>query len=218
MIKSKANYHLCALIFLLCTLLVLLQTGSNLHASGKKQIEFAVDHPPYLEEFVLSSENGQIRLSVEVANPFDQEIKSLLLNGVSQNITLHTEVKVNKLNLFLINFNRTLGKKVHVHQIQYDNLKRVFIVSNNSTGKTRETTSYKEALEEAASFRDITLLTSAQLEENRSYQIETFCEIRKVRLPFHLEYLFFFLSAWDRKSNSYTIDIPERLLSETMQR
>ncbi|MBN2706652.1 MAG: DUF4390 domain-containing protein [Deltaproteobacteria bacterium] len=218
MIKTKANYFLCALIFLLCALLVLLQTGSNLHASGKKQIEFAADHPPYLDEFVLSSENGQIRLSVETANPFDHEIKSLLLNGVSQNITLHTKAKVNKLNLFLINFNRTLCTKVHVHQIKYDNLKRVFVVSKNSEGETMETTSYKEALEWAASFRDITLLTADQLEENRSYQVETFCEIRKVRLPFHLEYLFFFLSAWDRKSNSYTIDIPERLISETLQR
>ena len=70
----------------------------------------------------------------------------------------------------------------------------------------------------ATKFEDITLLQGNQLERDRDYQVEVRTEIRKVRLPFHLEYLFFFLSAWDRKSNNYTIDIPERLINEALKR
>ena len=84
--------------------------------------------------------------------------------------------------------------------------------------KPVETTSYKEAIKLATRFENITLLQGSQIERDRKYQVETHTEIRKVRLPFHLEYLFFFLSAWDRKSNNYTIDIPERLINEALKR
>ncbi len=191
--------------------------GSKLHAADKKQIEFAADHPPYLEDFVISSEKNRISFSLRVANPFDHEIKSLLLNGVSQKITLSIKVKVNRVYLFLVKFNREVKDITYTHKIKYDNLKKLFTVGITPGTKTVETTSYKEAIQLVTKFEDITLLQGNQLERDRDYQVEVRTEIRKVRLPFHLEYLFFFLSAWDRKSNNYTIDIPERLINEALK-
>ncbi len=206
----------------LLILTVSLQTGlpfeSKLYAADKKQIEFAADHPPYLEDFVMGSNRGKITLSLKVANPFDHEIKSLLLNGVSQKITLSTKVTANRFNLFLVKFNREIKNITYTHKIKYDNLKKLFTVSISPEENPIETASYKEAIQLATEFKNITLLRGNQLEPGRSYQVEARTEIRKVRLPFHLEYLFFFLSAWDRKSNNYTIDIPERLINETLKR
>ena len=208
------------LFLLLLTLSVqtALPLGSKLHAADKKQIEFAADHPPYLEDFVISSEKNRISFSLRVANPFDHEIKSLLLNGVSQKISLSIKVKVSRINLFLVKFNRKVKDITYTHKIKYDNLKKLFTVGRTTGTKTIETTSYKEAVQMATKFEDITLLQGNQLERDRDYQVEVRTEIRKVRLPFHLEYLFFFLSAWDRKSNNYTIDIPERLINEALKR
>ena len=206
------------LLLLIITTQASLPFGSNLYAADKKQIEFAADHPPYLEDFVMSSEKNKITLSLKVANPFDHEIKSLLLNGVSQKITLLVKVKMNKFNLFLVKFNREVKNITYTHKIKYDNLKKLFTVSRYPEAKLVETTSYKEAIKLVTEFKDITLLRGNQLERSRSYQVEARTEIRKVRLPFHLEYLFFFLSAWDRKSNNYTIDIPERLINEALKR
>ena len=187
-------------------------------AADKKQIEFAADHPPYLEDFVMGTTHGKITLSLKVANPFDHEIKSLLLNGVSQKISLSTKVNINKFNLFLVKFNREVKAAFYTHRIKYDNLKKLFTVSLSPGENPIETTSYKEAIQLATEFKNIMLLNEDQLEQNRSYQVEARTEIRKVRLPFHLEYLFFFLSAWDRKSNNYTIDIPKRLINEALKR
>ncbi len=208
------------LFLLLLTLAVqtALPLGSKLHAADKKQIEFAADHPPYLEDFVISSEKNRISFSLRVANPFDHEIKSLLLNGVSQKISLSIKVKVSRINLFLVKFNRKVKDITYTHKIKYDNLKKLFTVGRTTGTRTIETTSYKEAVQMATKFEDITLLQGNQLERDRDYQVEVRTEIRKVRLPFHLEYLFFFLSAWDRKSNNYTIDIPERLINEALKR
>ncbi len=191
---------------------------SKLYAAGGKQIEFAADHPPYLEDFIMRSEEGKITLSLRVANPFDHEQKSLLLNGVSQKIGLTVKVNVNRFNLYLVKFNRELKNTTYVHTIQYDNLKKVFTVTLAPAAPPRQITSYKEAVRLASVFKNIHLLSRNEIEPGRTYQVGTQAEIRKVRLPFHLEYLFFFLSAWDRKSNRYTIDIPDRLIQETIQR
>ena len=81
--------RLCLCLLLLAlSLQTALPLGSKLHAADKKQVEFAADHPPYLEDFVIGAERNKITLSLRVANPFDHEIKSLLLNGVSQKISL----------------------------------------------------------------------------------------------------------------------------------
>ncbi|MBN2706386.1 MAG: DUF4390 domain-containing protein [Deltaproteobacteria bacterium] len=206
-----------AIILLLLLLFAWLTGISKTCAADDRQIEFAADHPPYLEDFVVSARDHHVYLSVKVANPFDHELKSLILNGVPQNITVTISVKVNRFNLYLVKFNRTIASQSYTHTITYDNLKKLFTVTHDHPGKTFECASFKEALSYATSFTDMALLGARQLEKNRSYQVETRAEIRKVRLPFHLEYLFFFLSAWDRKSNSYTIDIPLRLLDQVDQ-
>ncbi len=197
---------------------VLLPNNSNLYASSKKQIEFAADHPPYLEDFIISTEEDSVCLSLNVANPFDHEIKSLLLNGVSQKISLTVKVSVNSFNLYLVKFNRTLSDNTYTHNIDYDNLKKTFTITMSAESKPTETTSYKKAVKIAAEFKDIVLLHKNQIDADRHYQVDAQTEIREVSLPFHLEYLFFFLSAWDRKSNSYTIDIPKQLLIENLKR
>ncbi len=191
---------------------------SNLYAGTKKQIEFAADHPPYLEDFIISAEGGSLCLSLNVANPFDHEIKSLLLNGVSQKISLTVKVSVNSFNLYLVKFNRTLSDNTYTHNIDFDNLKKVFTITLSPDSKPVETNSYKKALKIAAEFKDIVLLSKNQVNADRHYQVDAQTEIREVSLPFHLEYLFFFLSAWDRKSNSYTIDIPKQLLIDNLKR
>ncbi len=197
---------------------VTLLKHSNLYAGTKKQIEFAADHPPYLEDFIISTEGDSLCLSLKVANPFDHKIKSLLLNGVSQKISLTVKVSVNSFNLYLVKFNRTLSDNTYTHNIDYDNLKKLFTVTLSADNKQIETTSYKKALKIAAEFKDIILLNKNQVDADRNYQVDTQTEIREVSLPFHLEYLFFFLSAWDRKSNSYTIDIPKQLLIDNFTR
>ena len=196
----------------------LLTAKSKLYAAGGKQIEFAADHPPYLEDFIMRSDKGKITLSLRVANPFDHEQKALLLNGVSQKIGLTVKVNVNRFNLYLVKFNREIKNATYIHTIHYDNLKKVFTVALTPTAPPRQIASYKEAVKLASVFRNIHLLSRNEIEPDRNYQVGTQAEIRKVRLPFHLEYLFFFLSAWDRKSNRYTIDIPDRLIQETIQR
>lgn len=210
--KKPVTVRICLMMALFPFIIGLV--FSKTYAATNNKIEFAADHPPYLEDFVVSTSKRQILLSLKVANPFDHELKNLISNGVSQNITLNIKVKVNSFNLFLVKFNRTLSSNSYTHTITYDNLKKLFTVTAKDQGNPLQTPSYKEALRYASTFSNLGLLEEKQIEKDLSYQVETQAEIRKVRLPFHLEYFFFFLSAWDRKSNSYTIDIPTSLLNQ----
>jgi uncharacterized membrane protein YgaE (UPF0421/DUF939 family) len=206
------------LLLSFATLIMLQAQLSKLYAADIKQIEFAADHPPYLEDFTMRTEQGNLIFSLRVANPFDHELKALLLNGVSQKIKLKITIKVNSFNLYLVKFNRELKKHKYIHRIKYDNLKKVFLVTLSDKSKPIETVSYKKAVDLATHFDSISLLSRQEIEPEHSYLVESRVVIRKAKLPFHLDYLFFFISAWDRKSSTYTIDIPERLISETLKR
>ncbi|MBN2232563.1 MAG: DUF4390 domain-containing protein [Deltaproteobacteria bacterium] len=182
--------------------------SSNINAKTPDQIRLTADNPPYLEEFVLGQRSGATTLDVVVANPFDRTLKNLILNGVKQDITLLTTVNCKKTYLFLVNFDRHVSSATYRQSIFFDTLKKVFVVNFDGRQPTVETSSYRQALHLVSSFRDLPLLTRRQRHDDADYSVRVRAEIQETRLPFHLEYLFFFLSAWDRQTQTYIIDIP----------
>ncbi len=193
---------LCSVVLLSC----------KLDASGIKQWRQATDTPPCLENFVLGKDRKIITLSLQVGNPFDQKLKTLILDGVPQKITLKTWTAEKKNYLFVVNFNRLIRKNVITHKIKYDNLKKLFVVTGNDLENIYETPAYEQALRRASRFTGVPLLSLVQARPQARYQVKVRAEIRKTRLPFHLEYFFFFLSAWDRKTRTYTLEIPDHFL------
>jgi hypothetical protein len=192
----------------LAVLVLTLLNTSNVNAKTPNQIQLTTDHQPYLEEFVLRQRANTTILDVLVANPFDHKLKDLILNGVKQDITLKVTVSRKKTYLLLIDFNHHVSTAAYRQTIFFDNLKKVFVIDYDGRLPAAETTSYQQALRLVSTFRGIPLLTRRQRRENGDYNARIRAEIKKTSLPFHLEYLFFFLSAWDRKTQTYIIDIP----------
>jgi hypothetical protein len=44
------------------------------------------------------------------------------------------------------------------------------------------------------------------LHKGNRYQVQLMAELDKIRLPFHLHYILFFLSLWDFETDWYTVD------------
>lgn len=175
------------------------------------------DNPPYLEDFVIGKRQQAIWLTLSVSNPFDKKLKGLILNGVTQKITLNTTTSEKKSYLFLVNSDRLMAENTISQSITYDNLKKVFVVAYEGRQPELTTTSYPQALAAVSTFADINLLELQHARPKTRYEVKVQAEIRKTRLPFHLEYLFFFLSAWDRKTQTYVLDIPDQFLPAAQQ-
>jgi len=215
LIKSFSDGHIPSLIgktiFVFC--LALLALPCKLNASENNQVTFSADNPPYLENFVLEKSNQWIILSLTVSSPFDKEIKSLILNGVPQKITLKINTSEKKNYLFLVNIDRKIFINSITQSILYDNLKKLFVVNFGGKRPPLQTRSYKKALLSVSTFNNIHLLPLKKFLIHHDYQSRVKAEIVKKRMPFHLEYLFFFLASRDRTTQTYVLDIPQQFLS-----
>jgi len=193
--------------------LALLALPCKLNARENNQVAFSADNPPYLENFVLEKSNQWLVLSLTVGSPFDKKLKSLILNGVSQKITLTIETNEKKNYLFLVNIDRKIFSNSITQSILYDNLKKLFVVNFDGRRPPLKTRSYKKALMAVSTFNNIHLLPLKKSGGHHNYQSRVKAEIAKKQMPFHLEYLFFFLANWERKTQTYVLEIPQQLLS-----
>ncbi|HDJ28217.1 MAG TPA: DUF4390 domain-containing protein [Proteobacteria bacterium] len=199
-------------IFVFC--LALLALPCKLNASENNQVTFSADNPPYLENFVLEKSNQWVILSLTVSSPFDKKIKSLILNGVPQKITLTIDTNEKKNYLFLVNIDRKIFSNSITQSILYDNLKKLFVVNFDGKRPAFKTSSYKKALLAVSTFHNIHLLPLKKSLIHHDYQSRVKAEIIKKQMPFHLEYLFFFLASRDRKTQTYIIEIPQQFLPD----
>jgi hypothetical protein len=210
-IKSFPFYSLISgTIILVC--LMSLALPCKLGATENGRIAFSVDNPPCLENFVLGKDNQWITLSLTVRSPFDKKLKSLILNGVPQKITLEIVTNEKKNYLFLVNIDRKIFTNSITHHIHYDNLKKLFVVNTGKKRPALQTSSYQQALTAISTFNNIRLLPMEKARDQHEYQTRIKAEILKKRMPFHLEYLFFFLAGWERKTQTYVLDIPRQFL------
>jgi len=45
-----------------------------------------------------------------------------------------------------------------------------------------------------------------QLKKGKRYQLQMMAQLDRIRLPFHLHYVLFFLSLWDFETDWYAVD------------
>jgi len=199
-------------ILVFCLVFLALTGKSN--ASKNNQVTFSADNHPYMENFVLEKSNQWLTLSLTVSSPFDKKIKSLILNGVPQKITLTINTNEKKNYLFLVNIDRKIFSSSSTQSIFYDNLKKLFVVSFDGKQPPFQTRSYEKALLAISTFKSIHLLPLKKLLSHHDYQTRVKAEIVKEGMPFHLEYLFFFLANRDRKTQTYVLEIPQQFLTD----
>jgi len=210
--KASPPYSLLIHRAIILACLMLLALPCKLGAIENDRVAFSVDNPPCLENFVLGKNNQWITLSLTVRSPFDKKLKSLVLNGVPQKITLEITTNEKKNYLFLVNIDRKIFTNSITHSIHYDNLKKLFVVNTGKERPALRTSSYQQALTAVSTFNNIHLLPLEKSGAQHEYQTRIKAEILKKRMPFHLEYLFFFLAGWERKTQTYVLDIPRQFL------
>ena len=138
-----------------------------------------------------------------VTDCFTEDMIKAIDNGFKTTFTFF--VKLNKVRgLWLDNEIADLKVK---HDIQYDNLKRVYNVRLSE--RDNKVISVKDFDEAKALMSEIVGLRICELNKIRKgsrYKVSMMAELDKIRLPLHLHYVFFFLSLWDFETDWYTID------------
>jgi hypothetical protein len=156
-----------------------------------------------LKDIVVTNTRDHLLLYLKVTDCFTEDMKKAIDNGI--NITFTFFIRLYKVRSFW--WDRKIADLKISHDIQYDSLKKVYMVRLGE--RNEEIISVKDldgAMNLMSEISGVKVAKLYNLSEGSRYQVRMMAELDKIRLPLYLDYVFFFLSLWDFKTDWYTVD------------
>ena len=156
-----------------------------------------------LSEIMVNTTEGHLSISFKVTNCFTEHMKAAIENGIRTTFTFFVDVDEAR-DLW---WDKSIASLKVSHEIHYDSLKKVYsIVMSEQSGQPVKVSDFKKAKEVMTRISDLKVAELSCLTKGKRYQVRMMAELDKIRLPFYLHYVFFFLSLWDFNTDWYTVD------------
>jgi hypothetical protein len=157
----------------------------------------------YLSDIVLTSNQDNLLVHFTVEECFTDEMNEVIEKGIEVTFTFF--VKLNeKRGLWL---DKEIADLEFRHTIKYDNLKEIYEVRLSERKDERITVkNFDEAKRLMSDVVALRVTSIDGLREGDDYQLRVMAELDKIRLPFYLHYVLFFLSLWDFETGWHAID------------
>jgi hypothetical protein len=144
-------------------------------------------------DLLITNNAGQITVYAQVTNCFTPDMEAAILAGIPTTFT------------FLFDFyqersywwDKKMARRIIQHTIKYDNVKKDFLVSSTNRPEADTFQTFEQAKKAMADLNGVVVYQVNSLEQDRSYYLKMKAKLEQVRLPLHMEYLFFFVSLWD---------------------
>ncbi|MBI5888609.1 MAG: DUF4390 domain-containing protein [Deltaproteobacteria bacterium] len=141
---------------------------------------------------------ADIRVSFTVMNAFTKEIEEAIRSGVPTSFTFFMELARVKSHWF----NEGVGKWQFRHTVKYDTLKEEYEITRDEADVVR-TKEFGEMKKIMSTGSAVTLDYAAPAAAGQDYELKIKAELRTVKLPFLLNYMFFFVRYWDFETDWY---------------
>ncbi|MCX5831214.1 MAG: DUF4390 domain-containing protein [Deltaproteobacteria bacterium] len=144
-------------------------------------------------DLLITNNAGQITVYAQVLNCFTPDMEAAILAGVPTTFT------------FLFDFyqersywwDKKIARRIIQHTIKYDNVKKDFLVSSTNRPEADTFQTFENAKKAMADLNGVVVYQVNALEQDKSYYLKMKAKLEQVRLPLHMEYVFFFVSLWD---------------------
>ncbi len=142
-----------------------------------------------------------LSLSFSVENAFPEGIEDAIKSGVPTSFNFLVEF-TRRRRLW---FDKDMGSWNFKHTVKYDTLKQEYEITLEEKGFLKVITKDYEEMKKLMSSPDsVVLLPSWGLPRGYGYELHIMAELRTIRLPFRLDYMFFFLRLWDIDTDWYS--------------
>jgi len=155
-----------------------------------------------IEDVIITTASRDLLLYCTVKNCFTEEMNRAILNGIPTTFTFHIQLH-RQVRFFL---DKKLADMKINQTIKYDALKNEFGLTLGS--KSDSTATIKEFYEAKSLLTEINGLKLASLDQiqpGRKYRVRIKASLNKVRLPFYLHYILFFVSLWDFETDWHEV-------------
>jgi len=146
-----------------------------------------------IKEVDVKGSNGGWKISFNVDNCFTERMKEAIQTGIRTTFTFY-------LNLYQKRSwwkDRKMASVEFRHTIQYDPMRGEYHLTIEESHSSLVTSNFEEAKRLMATVKEVEIRPSPSHHPRIPSYLRVKGELDPVRLPFHLEYLFFFVSLWD---------------------
>lgn len=145
-------------------------------------------------DLLITNTSDNLLVYLKVENCFTEKIEKAILAGIPTTFTFVLELYRER--------NYWFDKKESFlevrHTIKYDNIKKILYVAFAEDGKSPEQfKEFSRAKTAMSELNGVVLAPLNQMKKGEKYYLRVKAKLEKVRLPLHLEYVFFFVSLWD---------------------
>ncbi len=159
---------------------------------------------PRMTDILVTSGKGEMLLYARLVDGFKKEMEDAILAGVPAVFTIELDVYQERSYLW----DRHILRKEIRRTIKYDNLKKNFVIATNGLGQPAILTNFESAQKAMAELNGIPVVALSNLSKGERYYVQVRVKIDRVRLPFKMEYVLFFVSLWDFETPLYKIKFP----------
>lgn len=152
-----------------------------------------------IRDILIAPSKDRIVLYARVSSGFTKDMESSIVAGVPANFT------------FLLNlhqersywFDREIASITVVHTLKYDIVKKIFTVTSSDGQAPAVFQDFESAKAAMGDLSGVAIAAMKDLVPNQTYYVRMKARLDKVRLPLHMEYVFFFVSWWDFETDWY---------------
>jgi len=170
-------------------------TASASYAHAEKDAEIA--------NMLVSKSADTYFLSFSVRNAFSEEIDKIISSGIP--VTFSFDIVIVKKRSFF--FDKTVYQKELNHKLKYSSLTKTYFIKKPYISEDPYIINSEErAKSEMSSITDLSFENFSP-EQDSEYEIRARARLQEITLPFYLHRIFFFLSAWDFKTDWHKLSL-----------
>ncbi|MCX5820711.1 MAG: DUF4390 domain-containing protein [Deltaproteobacteria bacterium] len=152
-----------------------------------------------IRDLLVSNNANHVLVYARVINCFTKDIDAAILAGVPTTFTVLLDLYQERPHWM----DKSLVRMTIRHTIKYDNVKKLFLVSADGEKEATAFPDFEGAKRAMADLNGVPIAQLKTLKRNEYYYVRVKAKLDKVRLPLHLEYVFFFVSLWDFETDWY---------------
>jgi hypothetical protein len=150
-------------------------------------------------DLLITNNAGQILVYARVTNCFTKAMEAAILAGVPTTFTFLFDLYQERPYWC----GKKIVQRVIKRTIKYDNVKKIFHVDSTIGKESATFQTFDGAKRSMADLNGIAVVPVKILNRDKTYYLKIKAKLDKIRLPLHMEYLFFFVSLWDFETEWY---------------
>ena len=146
-----------------------------------------------ISDFTASNSESHLLLYLKVSDWFTEDMEAAIHNGIP--ITFAFSI-----NLYAKRSNwpdKKIKELEFNHIMEYDSLKKEYLVHRNERGDSKVTSSFEDAKRLMSEINGFKVLPLDELDPQASYKLRAKAKLARKTMPLYIHYLIPFSSPWD---------------------